>query len=127
RLSDIALEWMARQAEMIPNGMIIDWSKLHVFPDAAGLQHCEVTTARDLYPNWGPGRWRFSWKEQPRPGISLEACHPTVLQRIRLPGVSICGRQQRYRPVPLRNDPSLAAYYTPAEVNPPTQIRRNLL
>jgi len=118
RLSDIALEWMAKEAERIPNGMIIDWSKLHVFPEAAGMQHCEVTAVRELYPNWVPERWRFSWKEQQRPDISLEACHPTVLERIRLNSVSKCGVQQLYRPVPLRNDRALSAYYAPAALPP---------
>jgi uncharacterized protein (DUF2235 family) len=115
RLSDIALEWMAKQAEDIPNGMIIDWSKLHVFPDPSGMQHCEVAAVRDLYPRWLPERWRFSWREQPRQDITLEACHPTVLERMKLNAISKCGIQQLYRPIPLRNDPALAAYYAPAE------------
>jgi uncharacterized protein (DUF2235 family) len=114
RLSDIALEWMAREAEKIPDGMILDWSKLHVFPDPSGMQHCEVTAVRDLYPSWLPARWRFSWREQPRPDITLEACHPTVLERMKLNGISKCCIQQLYRPIPLRNDPALAAYYAPA-------------
>ena len=46
--------------EKVPNGLVIDWTKLHLFPDAAGIQHCEVTALRDRYPNWVPGWWRLS-------------------------------------------------------------------
>jgi T6SS, Phospholipase effector Tle1-like, catalytic domain len=111
RLSDIALEWMAKEAEGIPNGMIFDWSKLNVFPDPAGIQHCEVTTLREYYPNWVPVSWRRSWKEQARPDISLASCHPSVLERFKLGLVSNCGIRQPYQPKCLRNEVALAEYY----------------
>jgi hypothetical protein len=52
RLSDIALKWMAKEAEGLPYPVIIDWDKLHLFPDAAAMQHCEIAAVRDLYPSW---------------------------------------------------------------------------
>jgi hypothetical protein len=43
-----------QEAEGISNGIIVDWAKLNVFPDAAGMQHCEVTAVLDMYPSWMP-------------------------------------------------------------------------
>jgi uncharacterized protein (DUF2235 family) len=111
RLSDIALRWMAKEAEAIPNGIIIDWTKLNTFPDASGMQHCEVTAVRDLYPAWVPMPLRKSWAEDHRMFIRLENCDPTVRERIGLAGVSKCGVIQLYRPVPLSKDPELAQLY----------------
>ena len=113
RLSDIALQWMARQAERVPNGIIIDWSKLNLFPDPAGVQHCEVSGVRDRYPTWVPASLRVTWKEVPRPDIRLRDCHWTVLRRMRLPMVSKCGIPQPYRPRLLRNEPKLTTLYPP--------------
>jgi uncharacterized protein (DUF2235 family) len=109
RLSDIALEWMAREAEA--RGMIIDWDRLHLFPDAAGAQHCEVTSARELYPDWVPTRWRLSWNEEIRPNVTFQGCHESVLTRLELSKISKCGIDQKYRPEALRNVPEFAKYY----------------
>jgi uncharacterized protein (DUF2235 family) len=113
RLSDIALQWMAKEAEGVPNGITIDWSKLNLFPDAAGMQHCEVTEVLDLYPSWVPIRFRKSWAVQNRMDIGIENCDPSVRARIGLTAISKCGVSQPYRPVPLRNDPALAQFYGP--------------
>jgi uncharacterized protein (DUF2235 family) len=114
RLSDIALKWMAQEIEKA--GAIIDWNKLHVFPDPAGMQHCEVTAARDLYPNWVPRCLRFSWAEAIRPDVSYKNCDESVLTRLDLPAISKCGMQRPYRPEALRHIPEFARYYTePAE------------
>jgi hypothetical protein len=112
RLSDIALEWMAKEAEGIPNGMIIDWTKLNVFPDPAGMQHCEVTAVREYYPSWVPVSWRRSWNEQARPDVNLTSCHPSVLKRFKLGLVSKCCLLRPYQPECLRNEPALAEYYS---------------
>jgi uncharacterized protein (DUF2235 family) len=111
RLSDIALQWLAKSAEGVPNGLIIDWSKLHVFPDPAGMQHCQVTEFLDKYPSWVPMWLRKSWDEQPRMDILIENCDPSVRERLALPGISKCGIRQLYRPFPLRNDPELEQFY----------------
>src|SRR5437868_5658552 len=50
RLSDIALHWMAKEAEGIPNGIIIDWGKLNLFPNPAGITNSnesQGTTAQE--------------------------------------------------------------------------------
>jgi uncharacterized protein (DUF2235 family) len=112
RLSDIALEWMVEQATTIPHPIRIDRSKLHLYPDARGMQHCEVLSLLELYPRWFPQRWRKSWSEEPRfPDLTLEACHPTVRERLDLPAIHKHGIRQPYRPEPLRGDPALKAFY----------------
>lgn len=113
RLSDIALEWMAKEAEGIPNGIIIDWDKLHLFPDPAGMQHCEVTAVLDRFPSWWPKRFRKTWAVQNRPNRLIENCHPSVRDRLGLPSILNCGVYEPYRPPPLRSDPSLASLYQP--------------
>ena len=113
RLSDIALEWMAKTAESVPNGIILDWNKLNVFPNPAGMQHCQVTAVLDMYPTWVPMRFRKSWAEQNRMDIRIENCDPSVRSRLALPTISKCGVSQPYRPAPLRNDPELAQFYGP--------------
>ena len=114
RLSDIALHWMAKEAEGVPNGIMIDWSKLNLFPDPAGMQHSQVTAVLDMYPSWVPMRFRRSWAEQNRMNIRIENCDPSVRTRLALPAISDCGVSRPYRPVPLRNDPELVQIYGPS-------------
>jgi uncharacterized protein (DUF2235 family) len=109
RLSDIALEWMAAECEKA--GAIIDWDKLRVFPNPAGMQHCEVMAVRDLYPNWVPRCLRFTWKEEIRPDVSYGNCDPSVATRLQLSAISKCGIEQPYRPKALRDIPEFAPYY----------------
>lgn len=114
RLSDIALKWMANEAEGIPDGIILDRTKLNLFPDAAGMQHCQVMEVRDLYPSWVPQWLRITWAEEHRMDILIGNCDPTVRERIAVPAISKCGVRQPYRPFPLRNDPDLAEFYKPS-------------
>lgn len=111
RLSDIALKWMLEEATKIPNPILYDEAKLHLFPDPAAMQHSEVSSLRELYPRWFPKSWRRSWSEKPRPDIVLSACHESVKARFDLSGVHKHGVAQKYRPECLRNDPELKAYY----------------
>ena len=112
RLSDIALEWMIEQATAIPHPILIDKSKLHLFPDFGGMQHCEVLGLLEKYPGWFPKRWRRSWNEAPRLlDLTLEACHPRVRERFDKPFILKHGVSQPYRPEPLRGDPALKDYY----------------
>jgi hypothetical protein len=122
RLSDIALQWMVEQATQIPDPVIIDTTKLNLFPDPADMEHCEICSVLDLYPSWFPPRWRRSWNEKARPDIPLSACHPTVLQRIELPAIHKLGVTQAYRPEPLRNDPDLRKYYENVSVVGPASV-----
>jgi hypothetical protein len=70
RLSDIALKWMVDEATNIPHPIIVDFSKLHMFPAADGMQHDEVASVLDGYPGWFPRRWRMSWKPAIRDKVS---------------------------------------------------------
>lgn len=116
RLSDIALKWMAEEAES--KGLIIDWTKLRLFPDYRGVQHCEVEAVRDNYPGWVPVGWRRSWNEGIRDYISYETCHPTVLQRLDLEAVVKCGVSQKYRPKALEGLEGFEKYYPRSEPSP---------
>jgi hypothetical protein len=111
RLSDIALQWMEEQATSVPFPLVLDQSRLHLFPSAAGMQHSEVEEIRDLYPRWWPARWRFSWSESTRAVASEAQLHPTVEERFKLPTVSQFGIPRPYRPENLRLHPKFAAYY----------------
>jgi hypothetical protein len=117
RLSDIALEWMARELEKA--GALIDWTKLNIFPDAAGMQHCEIAAVRDLYPTWIPRCLRLSWREEIRPDVAYVNCDETVLKRLELETISKCGMQQRYRPEALRSIPEFLIYYSSHEIPAP--------
>jgi uncharacterized protein (DUF2235 family) len=111
RLSDIALEWMAKEAEGVPNGSIIDWTKLHLFPDPAGFQHCEVAAVRDLYPSWVPAWARKTWHDAPRPDVAAASCHESVIARFKLPSVQNCDGYSAYKPESLVHDETLSGYY----------------
>ena len=111
RLSDIALQWMIEQASDIPDGIIVDKSKLHLFPDPAGMQHCEVASVRDMYPLWVPRWLRRSWNEEVRPFATAESCHPTVFERFELSHVQQFSATQPYRPAALRGEAPLKKYY----------------
>ena len=118
------MKWMAKEAESIPNGMIVDWAKLNVFPDPSAMQHCEIESLRERYPRWWPKRFRRSWNEAAR----MEAEGATdfdnsVEQRFKAEAISNCGRMMKYQPKCLRKNSLFEAFYpeekkqelTPAE------------
>ncbi len=111
RLSDIALEWMVKEAKSVPNPILVDDRKLHLFPDPSGVQHCEVAGMREAYPSWIPERWRISWNEKSRMDVPIAACHETVIERMKLDAVYKHGRSTPYRPTILRSDPALSQFY----------------
>jgi hypothetical protein len=109
RLSDISLTWMLEQSMSLPNPILLDRSKLHPFPDPAGMQHSEVWAMRDSYPTWIP--YKFAWKEKPRVDALGAPWHPSVLERFALPTVLYCGNEGPYRPSTLTSDPRVSKYY----------------
>jgi uncharacterized protein (DUF2235 family) len=115
RLSDNALAWMIGEASGLPNPLLIDRSKLNIFPSPAGVQHCEVDAMRDSIsawlPRWLRRFWRPSWKETPRIEVLGAPMHPTVAERFALPTVIKCGQFGPYRPETLRDDERFKAYY----------------
>lgn len=98
RLSDIALQWMLDEATALPDPIQVDRSKLHLFPLATGMQHCEVGSMRDWYWGWVPDRLRLVWSIKQRHIADEALLHPTVLARFALPFVFKYGTKQPYRP-----------------------------
>ncbi|MER2264623.1 DUF2235 domain-containing protein [Methylobacterium oxalidis] len=133
RLSDIALEWMVEEATLIPEGLKIDGlrapgdatdnPKLHLFPAADGVQHCEISGMHDTIERSVPkflrrfsGSW--NWAVQVR-GIAHDApVHPTVAERFALPSVPQCGGSGGYRPAALANHDLFKHYYV-RDAGPP--------
>ncbi len=111
RLSDIALQWMVDEVSRIPNSIQIDRTKLHLFPSAAGPQHCEVASLRDKYPRWAR-RWLPSWRTQPRIEALGATLHASVFQRFALSAVQQPGGRRPYRPESLRNDSRVSHFYS---------------
>lgn len=101
RLSDIPLQWMVEQATSLPHPITVDWSKLNLFPDAGGQQHCEVKTLRGAFPGWWPRRLRFSWKSDVRWSASGATHHPSVEHRFNLSSIKNFDLEHPYRPAAL--------------------------
>jgi uncharacterized protein (DUF2235 family) len=112
RLSDISLKWMVEQATSLPHPLLVDASRLNLFPDASGLQHSEIESMRESYPWWVPKRLRLVWAEQPRQ-VHVEApLHATVHERYALAnGVLHYGVRRPYRPPNLASHTQLGRYY----------------
>jgi uncharacterized protein (DUF2235 family) len=111
RLSDIPLQWMMEEATSIPHPLLVDRSRLNVFPDPTGIQHCNRREILDMFPDWVPERWRFTWRREIRSGANIESCHPSVVARIKADSVYRNGERIVYRPEQLAEDPSLARFY----------------
>ncbi len=111
RLSDITLEWMLSEARSLPHPLIVNESMLNLFPSADAMQHCEVESLRDVYPNWFPNFLRYTWPEKFRYDASGAPYHPTVHERLVLPSIIKHGRSTLYRPESLKYDPKLENFY----------------
>lgn len=111
RLSDIALHWMVEQATTTPHPLKIDRSRLNLFPDACGRQHCEVRKLKDKYPDWMPMGLRITWSQKLRNAVTFENCHESVLARMNCDAVFRNGERIAYRPPQLAAEPELEAYY----------------
>lgn len=137
RLSDIALDWMCREAISVPDGLLtgpifVSGEKLpgsgdigqglYIYPDASGAQHCEVAGMRDTLdgfadklPKW---RWlrsqigRQIWLTKVRDIDIAAKVHPTVGQRFDLPAVVQCaGGAGPYRPAATAHHNDFKRYY----------------
>ncbi|MBR0861873.1 DUF2235 domain-containing protein [Bradyrhizobium diazoefficiens] len=137
RLSDIALEWMCREALSVPDALLtgpifVNGEKLqgsgdigqalYVYPDAGGMQHCEVAGMRDTLdaladklPNWSWVRrliGRQNWEVKVRDIDAAAKVHPTVVQRFELPTVVQCATGTApYRPDALAGHNDFKRYY----------------
>jgi len=107
RLSDITLDWMAREA--VKAGMLIDRRYLNLFGHHSGVQHDECRTGIPLLG------FRFRWREKPRNPITTATLHPSVKARFDEKTVSIYGEDRLYRPWALREHEVVNKYYNPPE------------
>ncbi|MCL2714232.1 MAG: DUF2235 domain-containing protein [Alphaproteobacteria bacterium] len=143
RLSDIALEWMCREAVSVPDGLLtgpiyVNGKKmertgdmgegLYIYPQAGGVQHCEVFGLRDAVdaiagelPEW---TWienlvsRLKWKVKIREIPTDAIFHPTVGRRFELPAVVQCATGTApYRPEALAGHAQFGRYY-PSRAKP---------
>jgi uncharacterized protein (DUF2235 family) len=136
RLSDIALQWMIEEAVAVPQGLKIgpvtsngtrlpgtgeEGTPLHLFPSAAGLQHCEIAGTRDTLDEYAarlPGFMRgyistLNYQtiiRTVRPDAKL---HPTVLERLALALAPQTAKEGHYRPEALRNHQDCKSFYEP--------------
>ena len=137
RLSDIALEWMCREAISVPDGLLtgpifVDSEKLqgsgnigqalYIYPDAGGLQHCEVAGMRDTLDAFADKlpRWRWlrnrigsrNWEIKLRDIDAAAKVHPTVQLRFDMDAVIQCAAGTgAYRPAALAHHHDFARYY----------------
>jgi len=113
RLSDIALAWMVDEAMSIPSPLVVDRSKLSLWPDASGMQHCEASQLRDQLawiPSWAPKKLREGWPIKLRKPAGFPV-HPTVFERFAQDGVVQAEGSGPYRPITLANDVRFAGYF----------------
>lgn len=90
RLSDIALEWMAKEAKSV--GLQVDGSYFHLWPDPVAIQHDEME------------KWlnRRLYNAIARARLEDVELHSTLEQRVRASNVLYSDREDVYRPEALR-------------------------
>nr|WP_198148512.1 DUF2235 domain-containing protein [Sphingomonas sp. Y57] len=123
RLSDIALAWMVAEARAVPDPLIVDDSRLILFPCADGVQHDEIAGMADLIRGRTPAwlRWLtrgWSWKKELRSPVANATLHPSVHERFVLESVSHQGGEGRYRPEALRHHDDFRDHYPPKANQP---------
>lgn len=133
RLSDISLEWMIEESTEIPNGLIIDGQRgpgdtldiprLRLFPDADGVQHCEVAGMADTIARLPFGLAKLmkgrGWAVKVREINPKAEVHPTVSDRFDFKEVVQCAGSGPYRPEALAHHDRFKRYYEtpPAEAS----------
>lgn len=116
RLSDIALKWMLEEALSVPDPLLVDPTRLRIFPSPGGVQHDEVAGMADTVRARTPRPLRaltrrLSWKvEHRRPKIDA-TLHPSVAERFALESVPHQGGDGPYRPEALRQHVLFAHLY----------------
>ncbi len=104
RLSDIALKWMVEEATAVPDGILIDYSVLRLFPSHRGMLHdeCQIGV--------------FRYARMTKRGIKDQSTlHPSVIARMKEQAVPAFSRIEPYRPEELRTHVALAAFYSTAD------------
>ncbi|MEJ2801588.1 DUF2235 domain-containing protein [Comamonadaceae bacterium PP-2] len=119
RLSDISLQWMLDEATTLPFPLIVDPTRLNLFPDPQGMQHSEIESMRDAYPAWWPRESRWTWKQEIREIPTDAPLHATVEKRFRVsPGILDYGKRAAYRPKNLCSHSKVATFYAAVPADP---------
>lgn len=107
RLSDIALSWMVGEAQALDHPLLIDPSKLQLYPDAVGPQHCEIFAQQQQ--SW----WvrLIPWPSAPRKIHDDAELDPSVLARFQAPQIQACDSVGPYRPEALRMHKAVSHFY----------------
>lgn len=117
RLSDIALQWMVGEAQSLPHPLQFDKTRLNLFPDHSGLQHCEIRSMRDAYPAWWPEKLKLTWAIEPREIDSKAPLHSTVVTRFQHEtGVLHYGHRNKYLPDNLKNHEHVKHHYETSKI-----------
>jgi len=103
-LSDLALAWMVDEATTIPNGLVVDRTKLDLHPGFDALQHDERT---------GRGKvWTLGTREGVLNGRGPDVLHEThVGDRFKLARAKCSTGDAPYRPAALQRHPTYLEYY----------------
>ena len=111
RLSDIALSWMLDEVTDPEdfNPIIVDHSKLHLFPDPLGPQHCEHFSYAQAHP-W-LAKLGIKWPRQDRQIPHNAPLHRSVLNRFKAAAVQDCANVGPYRPKSLRQHDETKRWY----------------
>ena len=116
RLSDVALKWMIDEARSVPAPLLVEDSRLRIFPSAGGVQHDEIAGMADLIRQRTPALLRrltrgLSWKAQLRDPVAAATLHPSVGERFGLESVVRQGGEGPYRPEALREHENFRHLY----------------
>lgn len=114
RLSDVALEWMVDEASSLPHPVLLDRSRLRLWPDHAGMQHSELVLLRDRrlwwMPHWLPAFLRRGWAPGPRKPSGYPL-HPSVHARFAEDAVVRADGAGPYRPEAMRGDGRFGPFF----------------
>jgi len=103
-LSDLALEWMVKEAMAVEHPLIVDMTKLKLKPSHEGIQHDERT---------GSGRaWTEGTREGVRNGKGPDILHGDfVRKRFSLPKARCVTGDRPYRPQALATHRDYLSFY----------------
>lgn len=115
RLSDVSLNWMIEEATSLPYPLVLDCSKLNVWPNHAAMQHSEVIELRDRklwwVPGWAPAWLRDGWVYAARQPAGSPV-HPSVHARFAESRVALATGYGPYRPQNLSSDSRFGHFYS---------------
>ncbi len=120
RLSDVALQWMVREAQSLPCPIVIDERVLRLSPSALGWQHDERLSTIAAMPRMVrrvlstvlPPE-RLGWAEGIRKVPRNAPLHPSVMERLSSKSVMQYGTPSPYRPEALRFHQDCLQFFQP--------------